>query len=33
MGIFMDCIVVTLEAMLWLYVILELVVRCMLGAG
>jgi len=31
MAIFMDCIVVTLQAMLWLYVILELVVRCILG--
>ncbi len=33
MGILMDCIVVTLEAMLWLYVILELLIRCMLGVG
>ncbi len=31
MAIFMDCIVVTLEAMLWLYVIPEAVVRVMLG--
>ena len=33
MAIFMDCIVATLEAMLWLYVILELLIRCMLGVG
>jgi hypothetical protein len=33
MGIFMDCIVITLEAMLWLYVILELIIRVMLGVG
>ena len=33
MAIFMDCIVVTLEAMLWPYVILELLIRCMLGVG
>ncbi len=33
MAIFMDCIAVTLEAMLWLYVILELLIRCMLGVG
>jgi len=33
MSIFMDCIMVTLEPLLWLYVILELVTRCMLGVG
>ncbi len=33
MSIFIDCIMVTLEAMLWLYVILELLIRCMLGVG
>ncbi|MGO9568642.1 MAG: hypothetical protein ACLP5H_13975 [Desulfomonilaceae bacterium] len=33
MGILMDWIVVTLAAMLWLYVILELLIRSMLGVG
>ncbi len=33
MAILMDCIVITLEAMLWLYVILELLIRGMLGVG
>jgi hypothetical protein len=33
MAIIMDCIVVMLEALLWLYVILELLIRVMLGVG
>ena len=33
MAIFLNCIAVTLEAMLWLYVIPELLIRCMLGVG